>query len=569
VTRTWRAAAIEVIAVVGAFLGVLAIIHPRGNFALNDDGLYALPTFEFARTGQFHMTMMSPSLRAQILWGALFVKAFGSTYDALRLSSIVSAAITVAMINALLALAPIPRIGRILGTLAFAFYPIYLWTDCTFMTEPHFMCLTVIAVYCYVRALRDESAGFMIGGCVAVAISWWIRQTGLITAFPPIVFLALYRDRLSRRWIRDLAIGTTPVIAFAVVNRFWPDTLVGNAIELQTLTHQWHEATWRLPQITEWAYHCTYFALETTALMFLPLAGALLFRVVRRYSRMEWIFVGILILFIAYGTQKSIREKMPLPHYGAFGEYNMVLAGDIFMNFGLGPPTLDDAFAGGIGYPFALKYGWRVVITIVTDLAAIVFLIAIVLAVLERWREPRQNVLLFMCILFAGAHTASLSISGAYFDRYALTSQWTLGIAAAILIPWQRLGARAIAIVLLCVIVLFDVAAIREYFAWQTARWAAWDKLVRAGVPTKKIEGGAEPFQIYELAYITDIHTRRRIGFGHPKRRYAIWFHEREGYHVIDRIPFSGWFGLHQGQVLTIEKNDLRPEKLGWGQLPE
>jgi hypothetical protein len=555
VTRTGRAAAVEILAILAAFIGAIALAHPRGNFAVNDDGLYALPTFEFARTGHFHMTMMSPSLRAQIVWGALFVKLFGETYMAVRLSSIVSAAIAVVFLNALLALTPLPRIGRIITTLAFAFYPIFTWSSCTFMTEAHFLCLTIMAVYCYARAFRNESAPWLIGGCVAVAISWWVRQTGLITAFPPIVFLALYRDRLSKRWIRNLLICITPVIAFAIVNAFWPDTLVGNAIELQTLTHQWHETTWRLPQITEWQYHLTYFAFETTALMFLPLCAALLFRVVRRYSRREWVIVGAVALFMLIGTYRSLKVHLPLPHYGALGEYNMILGGDIFMNFGLGPPTLDDVFVGINPYPFSIKYSSRVVLTLITDFFAIVLLVALVFAVIERWRAPRENIVLFLGLLYAGAHTASLGISNAYFDRYALTSQWPLGIAAALLIPWQRIAPRVIAIAIIIVFAAFDVAAIDEYFAWQTQHWNAFNELRARGVSVKDIQSGAEPFQVYELAYVSDIHTRRRLGFGKPKTKWAIYFGTREGYHIVKHYPFTGWFGLHRGEVLLMEKD--------------
>ncbi len=93
---------IETGAVCALFAAAIAVIHPHGNFPLNDDGLYALPTFEFAATGRFHMTMMSPSLRAQIVWGALWVRAFGATYMTLRLCSIATAIATVAMVNVLL-----------------------------------------------------------------------------------------------------------------------------------------------------------------------------------------------------------------------------------------------------------------------------------------------------------------------------------------------------------------------------------------------------------------------------------------------------------------------------------
>jgi len=545
-----RSRALEIAGVCAAFATAVALIHPRGNFPLNDDGLYALPTFEFAATGKFHMTMMSPSLRAQIVWGALWVRALGASYDTLRLCTIVTAIATVGMMNALIAQTPLPRIGRIAATLAFAFHPIFLWSSCTFMTEVHFLFCCVTALYFYVRAFREERVGLLIAACVTVAISWWVRQTGIITAFPPIVFLLLYRERLSRRWMRDLAICVTPVIVFAIIEWLWPDTLVGNAVELQTLTHQWHEATWRLPQITAWAYRCTYWTLETTALLFLPIVAMLRFRATTRNAKA---IVAAAVLLIGIGTMASLRDHMPLPHYGKIG-YNDYVGGDILMNFGLGPPTLPKAFSGEVAYPISLPYPFRVALTLLADAAAVVLIAAASFAVRDRWRAPRENALLFLGILFAAAYTASLWISNAYFDRYSLTSQWPLAIGAAVLVPWERVSARTISLALLACIAAFGVAATREYFAWQTAHWRAWSELRRAGVPVTDIDGGAETYQIYELAYVKDLHARRRLALGRPPKRFTIEFGERPGYRVVARHPFAGWMGLHRGEVVTLER---------------
>jgi hypothetical protein len=156
--------------------------------------------------------------------------------------------------------------------------------------------------------------------------------------------------------------------------------------------------------------------------------------------------------------------------------------------------------------------------------------------------------------LYAGAHTASLGISNAYFDRYALTSQWPAVIVAAMLIPWQRIGTRVVAIAILVVFAAFDIAATDEYFAWQTQHWNAFNDARATGATLQEIQSGAEPFQVYELAYVSDIHTRRRLGFGKALTKWAIYFGPRKGYHIVKRYPFTGWFGLHRGEVLLLEK---------------
>src|SRR5262249_55878182 len=144
---------LDAVVPLGLFALAAAIIEPRGNFPLNDDAYFALPAFEFARTGHFHLTFCPPSMRAQVIWGALFVRLFGPTFDALRAASLVSTAIAILAFHAILCHLTVSRGVRILATTAFAFHPLLFWTSFTFMTEGPFVCASVAAMYFYVRAL--------------------------------------------------------------------------------------------------------------------------------------------------------------------------------------------------------------------------------------------------------------------------------------------------------------------------------------------------------------------------------------------------------------------------------
>ena len=118
----------EPIAIVAIWATAIAFINPRGNFPIDDDWDFALATWRFAETGRFHFTAFTAvSLRAQVLWGALWTRLFGESFDVLRASTLVLAAATLVIVHRMLLRTGLPRFGRIVATLALGFHPIFLW----------------------------------------------------------------------------------------------------------------------------------------------------------------------------------------------------------------------------------------------------------------------------------------------------------------------------------------------------------------------------------------------------------------------------------------------------------
>src|SRR5437773_1917845 len=141
----------------------IAIVNPRGNFPVVDDWDFAIATWNFARTGHFQFTNFTAvSLRAMVLWGAVWTRLFGESFEVLRASTLTLAAITIAVIHEILRHANILRFARILGTLAFAFHPIFLWSSCTYMTEVSFVCASAIAFLLIWRGIEKESATLIV-----------------------------------------------------------------------------------------------------------------------------------------------------------------------------------------------------------------------------------------------------------------------------------------------------------------------------------------------------------------------------------------------------------------------
>jgi len=566
-----RGVVAEVLAVLAIYALAAAFIHPAGNFPLNDDTYFGLPALELARTGHFHLTIAPHSLRAQILWGALFVRIFGPTFDALRAASMVSMAIAIVMFHATLRRLPVARSVRLLATIAFAFHPLLFWSSFTFMTETHFVCASVIAMYFYLRGLHEDRLSLLLFAGVSVAVSWWVRQTGIMTAFPPLAILLLFRAKISTKWARAAAVCTLPLVLFVTIYALRPDWLMGSAREFYGLTHMWQEATFRLPEQIALVRHYTFLTLLNTALFLAPLVILSARPLVRRYSHAELIVVAAVVLFAGYGVAELLQGGSPMPFYGARPCCDM-LYGSIFSNFGLGPPTAAHGFDPIFGYPFGIPYAGQVLLTIAAGVLAATLGVRLLFTLPDAVADPRRNAAVLLAVGYVAAHTAALCVSAAYFDRYALSSAWPVAIVLAVITPKsRRVGIRGSgvgektktsdsaplwtgAIAVMLIIALFDVFAVDEYFAWQRARWSAWNDLRRSGVSFREIDAGSEPFDLMERAYADDVHVRRRMAYGPGLRRYSIAFQSLPGMRVIGRYPFRGWLGLHNGTIFVLER---------------
>src|SRR5260370_16384920 len=90
----------ETIALLAVWAAAIALIHPSGNFPLNDDWDFAIATWNFARSGHYQFTHFTAiSLRALAPWGALWTRAFGESFEVRRPSTLTLAAPLILLIN--------------------------------------------------------------------------------------------------------------------------------------------------------------------------------------------------------------------------------------------------------------------------------------------------------------------------------------------------------------------------------------------------------------------------------------------------------------------------------------
>jgi hypothetical protein len=523
----------EPLAIVAIWAAAIAFINPRGNFPINDDWDFALAAWRFAQTGRFQFTAFTAvSLRAQVLWGALWTRVFGESFDVLRMSTLVLAAATLLIVHRILLRAGVPRVGRIVATLALGFHPIFLWSSCTFMTEVPFVFASSVALWCFLSADYADRSRWVIAGCAAALTACFVRQTGVTLLAAPLILAVMKRRK------RDAVIIGGTIALFIAILFFKREWLAGSPAEFAVHFRMWTESTFRLPEQIAVIDHYAIFNAQNCALFFLPLVAplVLLFKNVRRA---DFLIMGVLTGLLFARVTSLIALGLPMPYF--VSPYCCdIFAGNIFADFGLGPLALAGA------YPFRLPYAIRIVITY----GSVILAAYLIWAVLRRASRSNASLLALGTALFG---SLALLGSGLYVDRYSLDSAWPLVIALPLMLPWQSRVVRAISIAGLIVIAMFSTLATQEYFSWNRARWKAIDDLRARGIPITSINAGAEPFYLYELSH-GDQRMRRIHQFGVGERPYTVAFEPLAGKRVIARYPYRGWFGLHRGEVFVLAR---------------
>ena len=537
---------VELPAILLVLLAATLLVQPSGDFPLNDDENHAIGTWNFARSGHFRFAIdTTPPLRAQVVWGAIWTRLFGESFDVLRASTLVLTGLTLLLVNRLLAMAGFGLGLRWLATLAFLFNPIYFWSSFTYMTEGPYVFASVLALFCFVLAFRRESTIWFIAGCAAVAVSWWIRQ-GAINLVAPLVILIAYRERLTRKWRTQLAIATAVGIGYVAMGLLRRDLVVASPMEFHFHYMMWSESSFRLPQMLSLAYSYFFFNAQHLAVLFLPLAVAALFALPACRERWQRITLGVVAALMLWRMATIVSQHVAWPYYGRF--CCDMSHGSVVSNFSLGPPTLGDVWSGMHDYPFHLSFPTRVVATVLLVLVAAGALTLLIVRLRDAIR--RVDALYLLGAIGIAAGTVTLLVSGQYVDRYALDTAWAAGLLLPFVIPWNERRARVTAAILLLAVALFSIFSMQEYFAWNRARWTAYWELRNGGAGVKEIDGGAEPYLFYELSQARDIHERRRMGFGSGPRKYVLAFGPLPGYRVIGQKAFKGWLGWHRGAVL-------------------
>ncbi len=134
------------------------LVYPVANMPFGDDFSYTKVALDFARTGHFvYNGWDNPMLGWLMPWGALFIKVFGFSFTAVRLSMLPIAMASVYLFHQILHRFGVNRRNAVLGALTMALSPLFLPMASTFMTDIPGLLVILFCIYMCQRAVAAST----------------------------------------------------------------------------------------------------------------------------------------------------------------------------------------------------------------------------------------------------------------------------------------------------------------------------------------------------------------------------------------------------------------------------
>ncbi len=465
------------------FLGCYLLAWPVANMAFRDDWSYIETARVFAQTGHIvYNGWATAMLGWMIPWGALFIKLFGFSFMAVKLSMLPLALGCLLLFHASLRRFEITPMNAVVGTLTLGLSPLFLPLSASFMTDIPGLFVILLCLYLCQRALAAQTDRAAIGWLTAAALTNTIGGTARQVAWLGVLVMVPCTGWLlrKRRNVLIAALVLSVCGAGAVLYCMQWFAKQPYSIQIPILPRPAKSIVMDLLSI---GYTTDLMLAEFLGLLLAltPLLPVWLSKFGRRGD--HWIMLlccGVVPLFI----------------FGAlFGKYAEVWPPDLL--FSELPPFNDFRFG-------ASKTPWHAALPYLTEsavsLAMIAALLGLVIAVREH-RQPRgeigggllpQNVFWLLAPFSVSYVLLLLTLGWQWmaFDRYVIGLVPCAIIA--VLTFHQRVHGKNFRNSLIIFLVLFAAGAVagtHDWFARQRARVEAIQELRAAGVPRTEVDG--------------------------------------------------------------------------------
>ncbi len=487
------------LAILGGAAAVCACVGIGGDFPLSDDWSYAYTVRHLASSGEIKfLPWASPSMVAQIWYGAFLSVVFGFSFELLRASTVVMAVAGVAAFFLVARRLTASGPAAALATAVFALCPLYVNLAFTFMTDVPALAVSLWAVYFYLSGLTERRPGYLFLGAVAASVALLIRQQGALVVVAAAIAALAAPGWSTRERARGLAlIVALPALVFAGYHAWLfgvhgapagTSIRFGELLALSPLT------------IANGGFRTLCYL----GLLLMPVAVALLPALLG--SRRRSLGVAVLVL-AACAVFLYLRE-------GAL----MFYLTNILYDLGVGALTLRDTLFLGLppdihgGTPLALG------LTIISAVAAGV----LVTAWMDTDTRDRSPETILPLALLAVATAGALLQVGFYLDRYVLPLVPFALLVTLVAQPKLRPGRVSVA--LLAVLAWYAVAGTHDYMAWNRARHVGIEHLRSRGVSVKETDGGVEYNGWHLAAELGTWPTIEEARTGQPASRKSWWW---------------------------------------------
>lgn len=547
-----------IVTTVAAFLATLFVIPVMVDAPVSDDWVYARSVEILLTTGHLKIFDLAVvTLVFQVGWGALFALVFGTTFGALRLSTIALVAMSGVAFYGTCRELRLSRGRASIGTAAYLFNPLAFALAFSFMTDPQFLALLVIATYFYVRGLQLEAVDhrmILIGSAMA-SLAFLVRQQGALIPLAVGVYLLL-----SRRWKPSLDglkmafwVAGIPALTLIVYYAWLFST--GAPAQQNAFLNQMTGAGWpstRLLFERMTFIEVMYIGFFVAPLILALIPSALQWRLPRNWAGMAAFVAGMAILIS--GLQIFGGEGRLMPYIPQFAGMQ-----------GIGPTDV----AGGRSV--VIPISWRLPLTIAFAIAVFLFFLLATSRIGQGGKAARSGPGLLLSIgLFQvlgimppSFHFRNWIIS---VDRYLVP----MLPFVLLLLLWATRDlylVKPLAWLAIAVYAIFSIMGTRDFLVFQGATWNMARQAVQMGVPLTRLDAGSSWDGYYLYEYSVAHHIQQQT----PHRpwwtnlfapatdsTYIVSTRPLKGYDVIAARGYSSW--LHRDpQMMYLSRKHTFP----------
>ncbi len=464
-------------------LTVLVILcsYPVAEMGFFDDWSYVKTAFEYARTGHFvYNGWGAMMLGWQVAWAALFIKAFGYSFTAVRASMLPIDLATVWLFHTILIRFSISRSGARFGALTLGLSPLFIPLGASFMTDISGLFAILSCLYLCLRALDAETDNAALIWLCAAALASLIGGTarqiawlGALVLVPPTAWLMSRTPRLlvtaALLWFSSLGSVVLLLLWWSRQPYSVPEKLIQGPVHWPMLIN--------LGQESIRAVLCLAFLMLPLLCLWIPR-----------------------VRMLSFGTRMAMLSFVSVSA-GACAMFPLLPRA-------IGLPWLQSIVAVELVYGANDVLGAGPFVVSPTGLAAVSILVVVLVwafvsdvgnsagrAAIQKAPQclARTVLLLNPFIIAYVCFLLPRALYSAIYDRYLL------GIAPfaifAVLYIYERGNARKIprlAYIPLLAIACYSSISTHDLFALDRARIAAVREVVNSGVPENAVQAGFE-----------------------------------------------------------------------------
>ncbi len=531
----------------GFYLGLLGllfclielIIHPVGNFPLNDEWLYTHMVLDFREN---HVVDTShwgyTSMLAHILYGNLVVSIFGFSYTILHYSTLIWSLLGVIFFYRLLNdfILKHPFHSFLLSLVVLA-NPLYVSLSNSFMTDVPFITSVIIGLYFYLKYRLSKNVLLLLVSSAFLVWAILIRQLGVSfvigifisevlvnrkNLFPGLFILlsALGGLFAFECWLHvNSPLNGYSYLFFKNATFFEPHALLDNAVNFAK----------------RWIHYISF-----TGFVLFPILIPKLSTFIKNkeFSKNPKVVLFSVLLYVPVVWS---MQKFPIGNY--------------LYNTGVGPETLLDTYILGLNQEHSFSFIFFIIkmISYLGSFSLLVILVEYALLLKQREYLRLANFLITVILISLFFYYSFLALASPIFDRYIMV--FSILIVPVIASVYKSLFNHTKLLLLFTVILCsFSVFSAKDYFLGHATRWVAIDFLKNEyKVPDEQINGGLE----HESKVFFDKTNWFDKWNNAPKNAYVISYGPINGYRKFTWFTYQRVIPCKTDTLFILKADDI------------